>query len=312
MITNANLMLMGILLVGTLPVASPKLQSNMVKRLWGNNDCDKYILPIHTMWIPRESCEENKRFKCQSGYIPEVQTKCKNGAWYLDPTCRAVECPQGEKLTNSDSVTESRIFDEVFTFDCSVGYTKNGKAGILRCGENGTWTEQQACQVVECPQGVNITNSDTVTESRIFDQVFTFNCLNDINGLTGAQRCGEDGKWIEEQACPEVYREKGITIPSYNQVITTNCTEACLNDTRCSVSLATILGSCKLYEKPIFFIKPASNLPDCFQFCKNDIRCWTVFFQFSVCNLFSVNYTTLETVYSITDGGSGIIVSGFH
>ncbi|ESP04673.1 hypothetical protein LOTGIDRAFT_237240 [Lottia gigantea] len=312
MITNANLMLMVVLLVGTLPVASPKLQPNMVKRFWGNNDCDKYILPIHTMWIPRESCEQNKRFKCQSGYIPEVQTICKKGAWYLEPTCQAVECPQGVNITNSDNVTESRIFDEIFTFDCSVGYTKIGKTGILRCGENGTWTEQQACQVVECPQGVNITNSDTVTESRIFDQAFTFNCSNIINGLTGAQRCGEDGKWIEEQACPaELYPAKFITIVSYGQALSTNCTEACLNDTRCSFAGPVTSSKCNLFEEPIFFIGFAQTLSDCFQLCKKDIRCLTLSYQFFNCNLFSVNYTTVETEYPITDSDEGILVSGF-
>ncbi|ESO93477.1 hypothetical protein LOTGIDRAFT_175535, partial [Lottia gigantea] len=145
MIVNANLMLMVVLLrAGTLPVVSPERYPYMAQKFWGKLDCDKYNLPINTMWIQRDSCEDNKRFKCKRGYVSQVQTTCKNEVWILEPACQ--ECPQGVNITNSDDVTESRIFGEDFSFNCSVGYTKNGETGTLRCGENGMWLEQQACQ----------------------------------------------------------------------------------------------------------------------------------------------------------------------
>ncbi|ESP04672.1 hypothetical protein LOTGIDRAFT_170510 [Lottia gigantea] len=178
---------------------------------------------------------------------------------------------------------------------------------------NGEWIYQKPiCEPTECPQGVNIKNSDNVTESRNIDEVLTFECFNGINGLMGAQRCGEDGKWIEEQACPaEVYPAKFITIVNYGQALSTNCTEACLNDTRCSFAGPATSSKCNLFEEPIFFIGFAQTLSDCFQLCKKDIRCLTLSFQYFNCNLFSVNYTTVETEYPITDSDEGIIVSGF-
>ncbi|ESO94085.1 hypothetical protein LOTGIDRAFT_176732, partial [Lottia gigantea] len=131
MMVNANLMLMVVLLwVGALSVASPKLHRNK----WGI-DCDKYILPINAIWTPRASCEDNKRFRCQIGYVSQIQTICKKGEWSMEPTCQAVECPQGMNITNSDKVTESGIYGGEFSFNCSVGYTKNGGTGTLKCGE---------------------------------------------------------------------------------------------------------------------------------------------------------------------------------
>ncbi|ESP00359.1 hypothetical protein LOTGIDRAFT_173262 [Lottia gigantea] len=56
----------------------------------------------------------------------------------------SVECPQGENITLSDDVTESGIVVEFFNFSCSVGFVETGTLG---CEENGTWTEQKACQV---------------------------------------------------------------------------------------------------------------------------------------------------------------------
>ncbi|ESP01798.1 hypothetical protein LOTGIDRAFT_172352 [Lottia gigantea] len=172
------------------------------------------------MWIPRDSCEDNKRFKCKRGYVSQVQTTCKNGVWILEPACQvlAVECPQGVKITNSGDVTESRIFGEDFSYDCKTGYTKNGGVGTLRCGVNGTWTEQQACQ--ECPQGVNITNSDDVTESRIFSEDFSFNCSVGYtkNGKTGILRCGENDMWTEQQDCQAVECPQGVNITNSDDV----------------------------------------------------------------------------------------------
>ncbi|ESO93201.1 hypothetical protein LOTGIDRAFT_175585 [Lottia gigantea] len=126
------------------------------------------------MWIPRDSCEDNKRFKCKRGYVSQVQHLVKRSLDF------------GTSLSS---------------YNCSVGYTKNGVTGILRCGENDMWIEQEACQAVECPQGLNITNSDDVTESRIFGDNFSFNCSL---GLTGTLTCGENGKWKVERDCPEV------------------------------------------------------------------------------------------------------------
>ncbi|ESO93158.1 hypothetical protein LOTGIDRAFT_175613 [Lottia gigantea] len=179
-------------------------------------DCDKYNLPINTMWIQRDSCEDNKRFKCKRGYVSQVQTTCKNEVWILEPACQ--ECTQGVNITNSDDVTESRIFGEDFSFNCSVGYTKNGETGTLRCDVNGMWLEQQACQ--ECTQGVNITNSDDVTESRIFGEDFSFNCSVGYtkNGGTGTLRCGENGMWLEQQACQAVECPQGVNITNSDDV----------------------------------------------------------------------------------------------
>ncbi|ESP04676.1 hypothetical protein LOTGIDRAFT_170514 [Lottia gigantea] len=111
----------------------------MVKRLWGNNDCDKYILPIHTMWIPRESCEENKRFKCQSGYIPEVQTKCKNGAWYLEPTCQDCDkyiLPIHTMWIPRESCEENK------RFKCQSGYIPE----VQTICKNGAWYLEPTCR----------------------------------------------------------------------------------------------------------------------------------------------------------------------
>ncbi|ESO99842.1 hypothetical protein LOTGIDRAFT_238694 [Lottia gigantea] len=51
--------------------------------------CNEYDLPEKAEWIPRASCEENKRFACKSGYQLQIQTSCKeNGKWYLEPSCQ--------------------------------------------------------------------------------------------------------------------------------------------------------------------------------------------------------------------------------
>ncbi|ESP00352.1 hypothetical protein LOTGIDRAFT_173255 [Lottia gigantea] len=180
-------------------------------------DCDRYILPINTIWLPRDRCEENKRFRCRKGYVSQVQTICKGGYWVLEPTCQAVECPQGVNITNSDDVTESGIFEEVFSFDCSVGFTQNGVTGILSCDENGTWTEQKACQAVECPQGENITLSDGVTESSIVGGLFNFSCSVGFIE-TGTLGCEENGTWTKQKACQVVLKavgNKGIPMIIY-------------------------------------------------------------------------------------------------
>ncbi|ESP00358.1 hypothetical protein LOTGIDRAFT_173261 [Lottia gigantea] len=211
MMINANLMLMVVLLwAGTLPVASPKNYPFMLKRQ--TPDCEKYVLPINAMWEP--TCDENKRFKCKKGYELIVQTTCKNGGWTLEPTCEAAGCPQGEIITNSDVVTESRTLNEDFSFDCSVGFTQNGVTGMLRCDENGTWIEQKACQALECPQGEIITNSDDVTESRTFNEDFRFECSVGFtqNGVTGILRCDENGTWTEQKACQAVECPQGENI----------------------------------------------------------------------------------------------------
>ncbi|ESO90916.1 hypothetical protein LOTGIDRAFT_175794 [Lottia gigantea] len=146
---------------------------------------------------------------------------------------------------------------------------------------NGEWIYQKpVCKPTECPQGVNISNSDAVTESRNIDEVFPFKCFNYINGLTGAQRCGEDGKWIEEQACPAVvYQGKYVEVSEYLTVVSTNCSEACLNDTQCSASLSiavmcpqgvNIINSDAVTESGIFGDNFTFNCPEINQLTENN------------------------------------------
>ncbi|ESO90914.1 hypothetical protein LOTGIDRAFT_175792 [Lottia gigantea] len=92
-------------------------------------------------------------------------------------------------------------------------WIRNDTSTQLPTNDGTQWNMSSLSQVdvssctVMCPQGVNIINSDAVTESGIFGDNFTFNCpeVNQLteNNYTGTLLCGEDGKWIVQQACPE-------------------------------------------------------------------------------------------------------------
>ncbi|ESO97034.1 hypothetical protein LOTGIDRAFT_159788 [Lottia gigantea] len=85
----ANLMLVVVVLwTGSLTLASPRRQPNIMKKFWGKPVCKKYDLIENAEWIQRDSCEENKRFKCRKGYQLLVQTSCKKGEWCLEPSCQ--------------------------------------------------------------------------------------------------------------------------------------------------------------------------------------------------------------------------------
>ncbi|ESO90915.1 hypothetical protein LOTGIDRAFT_175793 [Lottia gigantea] len=211
---------------------------------------------------------------------------------------------------NYPNVTNANVDNDCgnVVITCSTGFKM---VQGLECIDEEWRYQKPVCKPTECPQGVNITNSDAVTESRIFDQVLTFNCSNGINGLTGAQRCGEDGKWIEEQACPVVYRGKYVGITTFTTVPSTNCTEACLKVTQCSSSSSAGSGRCILFEEPIIYTNRPKTLSECIQLCKNDTKCLTLSHTVGSCYLFSVDYTTIETKFVIRDSSNGVIVSGF-
>ncbi|ESO86799.1 hypothetical protein LOTGIDRAFT_166799 [Lottia gigantea] len=99
MMCNANLMLVVVMLwTGSLTLASPQRQLNMMRRFWERSVCIKYDLIENAEWIPRDRCEDNKQFRCRKGYRLEVQTSCKNGQWCLEPTCQ-LNVPTGCNYT---------------------------------------------------------------------------------------------------------------------------------------------------------------------------------------------------------------------
>ncbi|ESP00353.1 hypothetical protein LOTGIDRAFT_238590 [Lottia gigantea] len=227
MMVNANLMLMVVFLwAGTLPVASPKNYPFMLKRQ--TPDCEKYVLPINAMWEP--TCDENKRYKCKKGYESIVQTTCENGGWILEPACEAVGCPQGEIITLSDDVTESSIVGGLFHFSCSVGFVETG---TLRCEENGTWTEQKACQVV----------LKAVVNGNKMDERYRINNCTEECATT--PKCGYTPG---VHGICDLYRKPVIFI-YYNTARVSECIQKCKDEPRClTIFYESLLEKCYLYN----------------------------------------------------------------
>ncbi|ESO86244.1 hypothetical protein LOTGIDRAFT_235483 [Lottia gigantea] len=289
MMVKANLMLVVVMLwTGSLTLASPRQQPNTMRGFWEKSVCDKYNLIENAVWIPRETCEDNKRFACKIGYQLQIQTSCTNGKWSSEPSCQAVRCPLGEEIENSVDLTPSGISGEDYDFNCLTGYTRRGLNGTLTCGENGDWMTKTPCEAVRCPLGEEIENSVDLTPSGISGEDYDFNCLTGYTrrGLNGTLTCGENGDWMTKTPCEDCIKYYNGTIVIVGTIFSPSpfgrptdvegCNELCSNTSQCNYANLFRQDYCVLFRSPVIFASDDYDLDQCMKQCNEMSECVTM------------------------------------
>ena len=137
---------------------------------------------------------------CDRGYELDgpPQVVCEaSGQWSHVLGCRRVKCPIPLELPNGQFSLSGRLYSDLLTYSCKLGYTLVGQVNH-RCLANGTWSGSiPSCVTVKCPSSLPIANSRNLTRLYSYTEMANVVCIHG-HELVGVQRtteCLASGQW---------------------------------------------------------------------------------------------------------------------
>ncbi|XP_070563038.1 LOW QUALITY PROTEIN: sushi, von Willebrand factor type A, EGF and pentraxin domain-containing protein 1-like [Ptychodera flava] len=138
-------------------------------------------------------------FQCERGYqlIGDNEREClASGKWSgTAPLCHLISCGLPYTIENGEYNGEEFTFGSSVTYQCHEGYELKGSQ-LVRCLENGLWTQEPTCTPVLCKPLEEIQHANAVISGHTYGGTVSYTCERGytLNGDT-ERVCQANGEW---------------------------------------------------------------------------------------------------------------------
>ncbi|XP_060570002.1 uncharacterized protein LOC132728362, partial [Ruditapes philippinarum] len=206
------------------------------------------------------SCDKDYTLDGNSDIICQI-----NGEWTNKPSCKLIDCgdptPDNGKVNTTETTNGT-----VALISCDNGYTLSGQT-VIACQSNGTWTQNPACDIVDCK--VPKPNNAIVTligNKTTFGESASISCWTGYNPKVNSNvMCLSNGSWEKWTVCEIV--DCGNPVPDKGSANSTNTTYNTVLEITCEPGY-NLTGSSviKCQENETWTDYPVCDTSDCGQF----------------------------------------------